>query len=82
MRMLGGSKVSFFVSGVNQGNEGERLFQDFLVLPQGCGSISSVVSRASGCNLMPVECLQKIKPTVIAFVLLEVDVILGDGCGI
>ena len=57
MRMLGGSKVSFFVSGVNQGNKGETLFQDFLVLPEGCKSFSSVVSRASGCNLMRVECL-------------------------
>ena len=57
MRMLGGSKVSFVVSGVNQGNKGETLFQDFLVLPEGCKSFSSVVSRASGCNLMRVECL-------------------------
>ena len=31
---------------------------------------------------MRVEYLQMIKPMVAVFVLLEVDVILGDGCGI
>ena len=33
MRKLGESKVS----GVNQGNEGERWVENFLVLPQGLG---------------------------------------------
>ena len=31
---------------------------------------------------MHVECFQKIKPLVVAFVLLEADVTLDDDCGI
>ena len=41
MRTLGESEVS----GVNQGNEGGRWVEYFLVLPQGCGNFRSVFSR-------------------------------------
>ena len=52
------------------------------MLPQVCGSFPSVIPRARWCNLVRVECLQMIKKIVVAFILLEVDVTLGGGCGV
>ena len=75
-------RFHLFVSGVNQRNESGRWVQDFFVSPRGSGSFSSVVSPARWCHLVRVEYLYMIKPMVAVFVLLEVDVILGNGCGI
>ena len=37
---------------------------------------------ATKVDLVRMECLEMIKPMVVVFVLLEVDVTLGDDCGI
>ena len=50
--------------------------------PRDMGASPSVFSRAGLRNIVPVECLQMIKPIVTGFVLLEVDATLDDECGI
>ena len=47
-----------FVSGVNQGIEGGKWVQNFLVLPQGFGSFPEVFSPSKQPNLVLGECLQ------------------------
>ena len=67
---------------LNQGNLAKRSVQHFFVLPQGYRSFPSVIPPASFCDLVNVECLLIIRPVVIDFTLLEVDVTLGGGSGI
>ena len=57
MITLGESKVLFLFSGVKQGNERERLVQNFLVLTQGFRSFPTVFSRAKWRNFALMECL-------------------------
>ena len=64
-------RFHLFVFGVNQGNDGGRIVQDSLVLPQECGSFPAVVLWARWYNLVRVECLLMIKPMVVVFVLVE-----------
>ena len=52
------------------------------MLPQGFGSFPIVFLRVRWRNLVQVECLLMIKLVVVGLFLLEVDVTLGDGCGI
>ena len=47
--MLDESKAESFVSDVIQKNDGGRRVKDFLALPQGIGSFSTVFSLASWC---------------------------------
>ena len=64
-------RFHLFASDVNQGNEGGRIVQDSLLLPQECGSFPAVALRARWYNLVRVECLSMIKPMVVVFVLVE-----------
>ena len=67
MITLGESKVLFLFSGVKQGNERERLVQNFLVLTQGFRSFPTVFSRAKWRNFALMECLWVIKPMFVDF---------------
>ena len=74
-------RFHLFVSGVKSREWGREVSARFPCVSSGVRELPlSYWGEVRSCNLVRVECLQMIKPIVVIFILLEVDVTLGDGC--